>query len=201
MPAGELDRAMDVDRELHIAAVKAGAGAALRLVLDGIPLLKPFVPARMRRATGTLSQDRVQRRLVRAIYARYGLKPAGWEIDAILAVAQSQGVATPLATRAGLRALLDAWLPRAAAGPVMRFTPVESLVGTTAGAVAATWAAGRYADGICKLRRAGADWLPAPMAKALKLTPARLRDWSGEALSMVLPPLRLAAAWRDKGRR
>ena len=61
----------------------------------------------------------------------------------------------------------------------------------TAKAVAATWAAGRYADSVCRLRRAGADWLPAPLAQALE-------PGAGEAAALerggaqpgALPPLR-----------
>lgn len=183
---------MAIDSLLHAAAVRAGVGAGLGLVLDGIPLLKPFVPARLKRAASSLGADQVQRELVRKVYARHDLKPARWEIDAVLAVAQSQGVMTPLATRAGLQSLLSVWLPSAVVKPLLRYTPTEALVGQTARAVASTWAAGRYADGVCKLRRAGADWLPAPVTRALKLTPAKLRDWSGEALSLMLPPLELA---------
>ncbi|MFN3842191.1 MAG: hypothetical protein ACK4RW_02875 [Rehaibacterium terrae] len=186
---------MAVDSLLHTAAVKAGAGAALKVVLDGIPLLKPFIPTRLRRTAGVWSEERIQRHLVRAVYARHGLKPARWEIDGVLAVAQSQGVLTPLASRAGVQALLSTWIPRGMADTVLRYTPLDPLVTATARAVAATWAAGRYADGVCKLRRAGADWLPAPVAGMLKLTPAKLRDWSAEALALALPPLKLVSGW------
>ncbi|HBK55150.1 MAG TPA: hypothetical protein DDZ76_02500 [Xanthomonadales bacterium] len=186
---------MAIDSLLHAAAVRAGVGAGLGLILDGVPLLKPFVPTRVKRAASGLGADQVQRELVRKVYARHGLAPARWEIDAVLAVAQSQGVLTPLATRAGLNSLLSAWLPSALVGPILRYTPIEALIGRTARAVASTWAAGRYADGVCKLRRAGADWLPAPVARALTLAPGKLRDWSGEALSLMLPPLELAGRW------
>jgi hypothetical protein len=61
--------------------------------------------------------------------------------------------------------------------------------------VATTWAAGRYADAVCRVRKAGMDWLPAPLGEALEIAPAKLRDFSAEALTMALPPLKLAAAW------
>ncbi len=194
-----LSEDMATDGLLHAAAVRAGVGAGLGLVLEGIPLLKPLVPARLKRAASSLGADQVQRDLVRKVYARHGLRPARWEIDAVLAVAQSQGVLTPLATRNGLRALLGAWLPNALVRPLLRYTPLDALVGQTARAVASTWAAGRYADGVCKLRRAGADWLPAPVARALKLAPGKLLDWSGEALSLMLPPLQLAGRLLQPG--
>ena len=179
---------------LHAACVRAGAGAALQVWLERLPLLKPLLPAGLRQAGTPASADDIQRALVRDIYARYRLVPARWEVEGILAVAQTQSVMAPLATREGLDALLDGWLPAALRAPLMRYTPIEPLVTATVRAVAATWAAGRYADSVCRLREAGADWLPAPLAGALKLAPDTLRAWSTEALSLALPPIRLAGA-------
>ena len=179
---------------LHAACVRAGAGAALQVWLERLPLLKPLLPAGLRQAGTPASADDIQRALVRDIYARYALAPARWELEGILAVAQTQSVMAPLATREGLDALLDGWLPTALRAPLMRYTPIEPLVTATVRAIAATWAAGRSADSVCRLREAGADWLPAPLAGALKLAPETLRAWSSEALSMALPPIRLAGA-------
>ncbi len=102
---------------------------------------------------------------------------------------------TPLASQSGLQSVLRAWVPDRLSSPLIRYTPLEPLVTATAKAVAATWAAGRYADSVCRLRRAGADWLPAPLAQALNLAPSKLRQWSVEALSLALPPLRFATSW------
>ncbi|HEX4852613.1 hypothetical protein [Arenimonas sp.] len=179
---------------LHAACVKAGAGAALQVGLDRVPLLKPFLPVAIRRAGSTESAEDIQRKLVEAIYRRYKLKPAGWEVEGVLAVAQTQAVLSPLATREGLRSLLRGWLPAAVSGPLMRYTPLEPLVTATVRAVASTWAAGRYADSVCRLRKAGADWLPAPLAGALNLAPSTLKAWSAEALALAMPPLKLAGA-------
>ncbi|PZO09014.1 MAG: hypothetical protein DCF27_07210 [Lysobacteraceae bacterium] len=183
-----------IEPMLHAACVRAGAGAALQVGLDRVPLLKPFLPATLRRAGSSESAEDIQRKLVQAIYRRYKLKPAGWEVEGVLAVAQTQAVLSPLATREGLRSLLSGWLPAAVSTPLMRYTPLEPLVTATVRAVAATWAAGRYADSVCRLRKAGADWLPAPLAGALNLAPSKLREWSTEALSLALPPLKLASA-------
>ena len=183
-----------IEPMLHAACVKAGAGAALQVGLDRVPLLKPFLPDTLRRAGSSESAEDIQRKLVQAIYRRYKLKPAGWEVEGVLAVAQTQAVLSPLATREGLRSLLSGWLPAAVSTPLMRYTPLEPLVTATVRAVAATWAAGRYADSVCRLRKAGADWLPAPLAGALNLAPSKLREWSTEALSLALPPLKLASA-------
>jgi hypothetical protein len=191
-PAPVLDTG--IEPMLHAACVRAGAGAALQVGLDRVPLLKPFLPGTLRRAGSNESAEDIQRKLVQAIYRQYKLKPAGWEVEGVLAVAQTQAVLSPLATREGLRTLLAGWLPSAVSTPLMRYTPLEPLVTATVRAVAATWAAGRYADSVCRLRKAGADWLPAPLAGALNLAPSKLRAWSTEALSLALPPLKLASA-------
>ena len=132
---------------------------------------------------------------MKEIYLRYHVRPADWEIEGILAVAQSQSVLAPLASQSGLQSVLRAWMPERLSNPIIRYTPLEPLVTATAKAVAATWAAGRYADSVCRLRRAGADWLPAPLAQAMDLAPATLRKWSAEALNLALPPLRFATTW------
>lgn len=183
-----------IEPMLHTACVKAGAGAALQVGIERLPLLKPFLPAGVRRAGSSESAEDIQRRLVEAIYRRYRLKPAGWEVEGVLAVAQTQAVLSPLATREGLRGLLRGWLPAAVSTPLMRYTPLEPLVTATVRTVAATWAAGRYADSVCRLRKAGADWLPAPLAGALNLAPSTLKAWSAEALALAMPPLKLASA-------
>ncbi len=180
---------------LHASCVKAGAAAALQVALDRLPLLKPMLPRAITNAARGDAPERIQRLLVKEIYARYHVRPAGWEIEGILAVAQTQSVLTPLATQEGLKGLMRAWVPETFSSPLIRFTPLEPLVTATARAIAATWAAGRYADSVCRLRRAGADWLPAPLADAMNLAPATLRRWSSEALTLALPPLRLATRW------
>ena len=171
------------------------AAAALQVALDRLPMLKPFLPRAITHAARGDAPERIQRLLVKEVYLRYHVKPAAWEIEGILAVAQSQSVLAPLASQAGLQSMLRAWMPERISSPIIRYTPLEPLVTATAKAVAATWAAGRYADSVCRLRRAGADWLPAPLAQALNLAPSKLRQWSAEALNLALPPLRLATAW------
>ncbi|KFL38114.1 hypothetical protein [Arenimonas donghaensis] len=181
-----------IEALLHGACVRAGAGASMQVVLDRLPLLRPLLPAGLRFVGSRESAQATQRAVVEEIYRRYGLKPAAWEVEGVLAVAQTQAVLSPLASREGLRSLLRGWLPDALSGPLMRYTPLEPLVTATVHAVAETWAAGRYADSVCRLRKAGADWLPKPLASALNMAPATLKAWSAEALSMAMPPLKLA---------
>jgi hypothetical protein len=184
-----------IEPRLHAACVKAGAAAALQVALERLPILKPMLPRAITEHARGDAPERIQRLLVKEIYLRYHVRPAAWEVEGILAVAQTQGVLAPLATQESLKGLMRAWMPEAVSNPLVRFTPLEPLVTATAKAVAATWAAGRYADSVCRLRRAGADWLPAPLADALNLAPAKLRRWSAEALTLALPPLRLATRW------
>jgi hypothetical protein len=184
-----------IEATLHAACVKAGAAAALQVALDRLPMLKPFLPRAITEHGRGDAPERIQRLLVKEIYARYHVRPAAWELEGILAVAQTQSVMTPLASQAGLQSVLRAWVPDRVSSPLIRYTPLEPLVTATAKAVAATWAAGRYADSVCRLRRGGADWLPAPLAQALNLAPSKLRDWSAEALNLALPPLRFATSW------
>jgi hypothetical protein len=187
-----------IETVLHATCVKAGAAAALQVAVERLPLLKPFLPLPISRAARSDAPERLQRLLVKEIYARHRVRPAAWEIEGILAVAQTQSVLTPLATQEGLDSVLRIWLPRSMVAPLLRYTPLQPLVTATARAVAATWAAGRYADSVCRLRKAGADWLPAPLHEALNLAPAKLRSWSAEALTLALPPLRLAQAWSER---
>lgn len=181
-----------IETMLHGACVRAGAGAAMQVALDRLPLLRPLLPAGLRYVGSRESAQATQRALVQEIYRRYGLKPADWEVEGVIAVAQTQAVLSPLASREGLKGLLRGWLPDALAKPLMRYTPLEPLVTATVHAVAETWAAGRYADSVCRLRKAGADWLPKPLASALGMAPSTLKAWSAEALSLAMPPLKLA---------
>lgn len=187
-----------IETLLHTTCVKAGAAAALQVAVERLPMLKPFLPIPISRAARGDAPERLQRLLIKEIYLRHGVRAAGWELEGILAVAQTQSVLTPLATQEGLKSVLRVWLPRPMVGPLMRYTPLEPLITATAKAVAATWAAGRYADSVCRLRKAGADWLPAPLSDALSLAPAKLKSWSAEALALALPPLRLARAWGQR---
>lgn len=181
------------EARLHAASVKAGAGAALKVVLSSLPLLRPFLPSSAMKAAATLEPETVRRELVHTIYHRHGLQPASWEIESVLAVAETQALLSPLASPRSLNDLLKSWLPSPLIGPLTRYTPLEPLVVETTRAVATTWAAGRYADAVCRVRKAGMDWLPAPLGDALQMAPDKLRDFSAEALTLALPPLRLAS--------
>lgn len=183
------------EARLHAASVQAGAGAAIAVALHTLPLLRPFVPKRLMDAASRMNPEAVRRDLVETIYQRHGLKAARWELESVLAVAETQAKLSPITRRDGLRDLLGAWMPAPLVQPLLRYTAVEPLVAETARAVATTWAAGRYADAVCRVRKSGMDWLPTPLGEALDIAPGKLREFSAEALTLALPPLKLAAAW------
>ena len=67
-------------------------------------MLKPLPAEGDHRATRAATRPSdIQRLLVKEIYLRYHVRPAAWEIEGILAVAQTQSVLTPLATQEGLQ--------------------------------------------------------------------------------------------------
>lgn len=183
------------EARLHTASVRAGAGAAISVALDTLPLLRPVIPQRLLAATERMKPATVRRDLVKTIYRRHGLKPARWEIESVLAVAETQAKFSPLTRKNGLRELLGEWLPAPLLRPLLRYTALEPLLAETVRAVAVTWAAGRYADAVCRVRQSGMDWLPAPLGEALQIAPGHLHRFSVEALTLALPPLKLASAW------
>ena len=124
-----------IEARLHADCVKAGAAAALQVTLDRLPMMKPFLPRAVTNAGRGDAPERIQRLLIKEIYARYQVKPAAWEIEGILAVAQTQSVLTPLASQEGLKSVLRAWVPDSLASPLIRYTPLEPLVTATAKAV------------------------------------------------------------------
>ena len=49
-------------------------------------MMKPFLPRAVTNAGRGDAPERIQRLLIKEIYARYQVKPAAWEIEGILAV-------------------------------------------------------------------------------------------------------------------
>src|SRR5207344_1677028 len=113
-----------IEAILHAACVKAGAAAALQVALDRLPMLKPFLPRAITEVGRGDAPERIQRLLVKEIYARYHVRPAAWELEGILAVAQTQSVMTPLASQAGLQSVLRTWVPDRLSSPLIRYTPL-----------------------------------------------------------------------------
>ena len=81
-----------IETALHTACVKAGAAAALQVALDRLPMLKPFLPRAITNAARGDAPERLQRLLVKDIYARYhptwtaidGLREYAWHGGSVL---------------------------------------------------------------------------------------------------------------------
>lgn len=184
-----------VELTLHSACVKAGAYALAHRVIGALPLAKPFLAPSLRKNLSGNTPAKIQARLIRDIYRRHGLKPANWEIAAILAVADA---GTPrLLDGAAIERRLRRSLGETASRWLMRLAPLAQWAPELLAEVARTWAIGRYADSVGRVRRLGSDWLPAPLSKNLKLPAGLLWNWSEEAFELALPALkRLQSAGR-----
>ncbi|MFM6988323.1 MAG: hypothetical protein ACKOXG_06585 [Arenimonas sp.] len=177
-----------VELVLHTACVKAGAYALAHRVIRALPLAKPFLAPSLRKNLSGNTPAKIQARLIRDIYRRYGLKPANWEIAAILAVADA---GTPqLLDGAAIERRLRRSLGETASRWLMRLAPLAQWAPELLAEVARTWAIGRYADSVGRVRKLGSDWLPAPLSKNLKLPASLLWNWSEEAFELALPALK-----------
>lgn len=172
---------------LHTACVRAGAFAIAHSIVSRFPLAKPFLAKSITQSLAKNSPQRIQKQLIKDIYRQHGLKPANWESSAIIAVAESSAgqlidfkqLERKLRTSLGDR--LTGWLLKAA--PMAQWAP------EMVAAVARTWAIGRYADSVGRIRKMGSDMLPAPLAKNLKLPANLLWHWTEEAFEVALPVL------------
>lgn len=177
-----------IEIALHAACVKAGAYAIAHSVIDRFPLAKPFLAKPIQANLDDNSPAKIQKLLVRDIYRRHGLKPAKWEVSAIIAVAETgsyqllDGKALERRLRRSLGITASKWL--------FKFAPLANWAPDLLAVVARTWAVGRYADSVCRIRKLGSDWLPAPLAKNLTLPADVLWNWTEEAFGLALPVLR-----------
>ena len=69
-----------IETLLHAACVKAGAAAALQVAVERLPMLKPFLPTPISRVARGDAPERLQRLLIKEIYLRHRIRPAGWEV-------------------------------------------------------------------------------------------------------------------------
>lgn len=185
-----------VELVLHTACVKAGAYALGHRVIRALHLAKPFLAPSLRKNLIGNTPAKIQTRLIRDIYRRHGLKPANWEIAAILAVADA-GM-PHLQDGKAIERRLCRILGETAGRWLLRLAPLALWGPELLTVVARTWAIGRYADSVGRVRKLGSDWLPAPLAKNLKLPAGLLWSWSEEAFELALPALKRL---QDAGRR
>ena len=185
-----------IELVLHATCVKAGAYAIAHGIITRFPLAKPFLAKSIQANLANNSQAKLQARLVRDIYRRHGLKPAKWEISAIIAVASSSSA--QLLDTAAIERRLQKTLGSTASRWLLRFAPLAQWAPELLRAVSQAWAVGRYADSVCRIRKIGSDWLPAPLASSLKLPANLLLSWTEEAFTLALPVLQTLRGTRLK---
>lgn len=176
-----------IELALHASCVRAGAYAIAHGIITRFPLAKPFLAKSIQANLAQNSLPKIQTRLVREIYRRHGLKPARWESSAIIAVAASSS--GQLLDGAAIERRLQQKLGGTASKWLLRFAPLAQWAPELLSAVSRTWAVGRYADSVCRIRKIGSDWLPAPLASSLKLPANLLLNWTEEAFTLALPVL------------
>ena len=172
---------------LHTACVRAGAFAIAHGIIDRFPLAKPFLAKPVMQSLAKNSPLRIQQQLIKDIYKQHGLKPANWESSTIIAVAESSS--GQLVDFRQLERKLRNSLGDPLAGWLLKAAPLAQWAPEMVAVVARTWAIGRYADSIGRIRKLGSDMLPAPMAKNLKLPATLLWHWTEEAFELALPVL------------
>ena len=177
-----------IELALHTACVKAGAYAIAHRVIDRFPLAKPFLAKPILTNLNDNSPTKIQNLLIRDIYRQHSLKPAKWEVSAIIAVADTSS--RQLLDSKALERRLRKSLGATASKWLFKFAPLANWAPELLAVVARTWAIGRYADSVCRIRKLGSDWLPAPLAKNLTLPADVLWSWTEEAFGLALPVLR-----------
>ena len=172
---------------LHTACVRAGAYAIAQGIIARFPLAKPFLAKAVLDSLAKNSPLRIQKQLIKDIYKQHGLKPANWETSAIIAVAESS--AGQLVDFGQLERKLKSSLGERLSGWLLKAAPLAQWAPDMVAVLARTWAIGRYADSVGRIRKMGSDMLPAPLAKNLKLPANVLWNWTEEAFELALPVL------------
>jgi hypothetical protein len=174
-----------IEIALHSACVKAGTYAIAGSILQRLPLAKPFLAKPILASLANNSPLKIQKQLIRDIYKQHGLKPATWEISAIIAVAESS--TKQLADISRIERKIKQSLGATLGGGLLKVAPLTQWAPEMIAVLAKTWAIGRYADSVGRIRKLGSDWLPAPLAKNLKLPADLLWNWTEEAFELALP--------------
>ncbi|MFM1783114.1 MAG: hypothetical protein RIS14_867, partial [Pseudomonadota bacterium] len=172
---------------LHTACVRAGAFAIAYGIIEHFSMAKSFLAKPVMQSLAKNSPLRIQKHLIKDIYKQHGLKPANWESSAIIAVAESSS--GQLVDFRQLERKLKNSLGDPLAGWPLKAAPLAQWAPEMVAVVARTWAIGRYADSVGRIRKLGSDMLPAPMAKNLKLPANLLWHWTEEAFELALPVL------------
>ncbi len=182
-----LSKTGKIEITLHSACVKAGAYAIAASIIERLPLARPFLAKPIQTNINDNSPLKIQKQLIRDIYRLHSIKPAKWEISAIIAVAETS--ANQIIDSKAIERRMRQTLGVTASKWLLKFAPLAQWAPELMATVAQTWAIGRYSDSVCRIRKIGSDWLPAPLAKNLKLPANILWSWTEEAFDLALPVL------------
>jgi hypothetical protein len=134
------------------------------------------------------SIGKIQRQLIKDIYKQHGIKPASWEMSAIIAVADAS--ANQFIDFNSIELKIRKSIGDTAGKLILKYAPLSQWIPEVVGVLAHTWAVGRYADSVCRIRKLGSNWLPAPLARNLRLPKAVLWNWTEEAFNLAVPLIR-----------
>lgn len=174
-----------IELTLHTACVKAGAYCIAKGIVQRFPLAKPFLAKSLQESMARNTTSTIQKQLIKDIYKQHELKPATWETSAIIAVASTS--ANQLIDFKSLELRIINGMGKTLGNIVLKYAPLSQWAPELIGVVAQTWAIGRYADSVCRIRKIGSSWLPAPLAKSLRLPKNILWNWTEEAFTLALP--------------
>jgi hypothetical protein len=170
---------------LHTRCVKAGVYCIAHGIIQRFPLAKPFLAQRVKTSLRNNSVEKIQQQLVKDIYKHHGTKVAHWESLAIIAVASSS--ASHFIDFKSIEQKIKTTLGNTAGSLLLKYAPLSQWMPGVLEVLAHTWAIGRYADSVCRIRKIGSNWLPAPLRKNLHLPKAVLWEWTEEAFRVALP--------------
>lgn len=174
-----------VELTLHTACVKAGSYCIAEGIIKRFPLAKPFLAKSLQESMARNSTAAIQKQLIRAIYKQHDLKPVNWEISAIIAVASTG--ANQFIDFKSVEQRIKKTMGNTVGKLVLKYAPLSQWLPELITVVAHTWAIGRYTDSVCRIRKLGSSWLPAPLAKSLQLPKNILWSWTEEAFNLALP--------------
>ena len=177
-----------IELTLHASCVKAGALSIAQGVIRRFPLAKPFLAKAVKDSLEQNSIGKIQKQLIKDIYKQHGIKPASWEISAIIAVADAS--ANQFIDFKNIELKIKKSIGDTAGKLILKYAPLSQWIPEVVGVLAHTWAVGRYADSVCRIRKLGSNWLPAPLARNLRLPKTILWNWTEEAFNMAVPLIR-----------
>jgi len=174
-----------IELTLHSSCVKAAALSIAQGVVRRFPLAKPILAKSVKDSLSRNSVAKIQKQLIKDIYKQHGIRPASWETSAIIAVAGTS--ANQFIDFKNIELKIKQSIGDTAGRLLLKYAPLSQWIPEVVEVLAHTWAIGRYADSVCRIRKMGSNWLPAPLAKNLRLPKTILWNWTEEAFNLAVP--------------